>query len=218
MVASPLTLCVTFYEVVLFPGIVALLVVLVSRHCRLFLNQSRALGRYQTLLLLLAPKELLELDGCIWRGRRERRIKKTTSGSGWSIHATVGELRLIQFQEDDPDNFDSWEKLVKCAESLEGGLNRNSSSQAITAFRSAYDRFLAKFPLLFGYWRKYAELEFSIAGTEAAELVRLDNCANHGEYSNKIRFMSEGSPASQIQSTCGRIIASSRPRHVTTQL
>ena len=37
--------------------------------------------------------------------------------------------------------------------------------------RSAFDRFLAKFPLLFGYWKKYADLEFSIAGTEAAELV-----------------------------------------------
>lgn len=39
--------------------------------------------------------------------------------------------------------------------------------------RSVYDRFLAKFPLLFGYWKKYADLEFSIAGTEAAEMVSL---------------------------------------------
>lgn len=34
-----------------------------------------------------------------------------------------------------------------------------------------YDRFLAKFPLLFGYWKKYADLEFSITGTEAADMV-----------------------------------------------
>jgi hypothetical protein len=27
--------------------------------------------------------------------------------------------------------------------------------------------------LLFGYWKKYADLEFSIAGTEAAEMVRI---------------------------------------------
>lgn len=74
-------------------------------------------------------------------------------------------------QEDDSDNFEIWEKLVKCGESLEGGINRNSSSQAITSARSIYDRFLAKFPLFFGYWKKYADLEFSIAGTEAAELV-----------------------------------------------
>ncbi|KAG9236486.1 hypothetical protein BJ875DRAFT_372020 [Amylocarpus encephaloides] len=69
------------------------------------------------------------------------------------------------------DNFENWEKLVRAAETLEGGLNRNSSPQAIATTRDAYDRFLAKFPLLFGYWKKYADLEFSIAGTEAAEMV-----------------------------------------------
>ncbi|POS85859.1 hypothetical protein EPUL_003822 [Erysiphe pulchra] len=72
---------------------------------------------------------------------------------------------------DDVDNFDNWEKLVCAVETLEGGLNRNSSPQAIATTRDAYDRFLAKFPLLFGYWKKYADLEFSIAGTEAAEMV-----------------------------------------------
>ncbi|PHH74229.1 hypothetical protein CDD82_5040 [Ophiocordyceps australis] len=73
--------------------------------------------------------------------------------------------------ESDPDNFESWEALVKASESLEGGLGRNSSPQALATFRESYDRFLAKFPLLFGYWKKYAELEFNIAGTESAEMV-----------------------------------------------
>jgi pre-mRNA-processing factor 39 len=50
-------------------------------------------------------------------------------------------------------------------------LTRNSSPQAITATREIFDKFLAKFPLFFGYWKKYADLEFSIAGTEAAEMV-----------------------------------------------
>ncbi|KAJ5185097.1 RNA-processing protein HAT helix [Penicillium cf. griseofulvum] len=72
---------------------------------------------------------------------------------------------------DDPDNFETWEKLVRAAEGLEGGINRNSSPQAITTARAVYDRFLAKFPLLFGYWKKYADQEFSITGTEAAEMV-----------------------------------------------
>ncbi|KAI9852168.1 MAG: mRNA splicing protein prp28 [Thelocarpon superellum] len=72
---------------------------------------------------------------------------------------------------EDPDNFENWEKVVRAAEALEGGLNRNSSPQSIAATRDVYDRFLAKFPLLFGYWKKYADLEFSIAGTEAAEMV-----------------------------------------------
>lgn len=77
----------------------------------------------------------------------------------------------MYLQLDDPDNFETWEKLVRAAEALEGGINRNSNPQAITTWRAAYDRFLAKFPLLFGYWKKYADLEFSIAGTEAAEIV-----------------------------------------------
>lgn len=37
--------------------------------------------------------------------------------------------------------------------------------------RDAYDRFLLKFPLLFGYWKKYADLEFNISGPESAEMV-----------------------------------------------
>jgi pre-mRNA-processing factor 39 len=81
--------------------------------------------------------------------------------------------RLInKFQHANADDFEAWEKLVRAAENLEGGLTRNSSPQAITAFREIFDKFLAKFPLFFGYWKKYADLEFSIAGTEAAEMVR----------------------------------------------
>ncbi|KAF3142420.1 hypothetical protein TWF703_000809 [Orbilia oligospora] len=74
---------------------------------------------------------------------------------------------------EDSDDFENWEKLIRVCEGLEGGggLNRNSSPQAIAMTRSAFDRFLAKFPLLFGYWKKYADLEFSIAGTEASEMV-----------------------------------------------
>ncbi|KAK5064289.1 hypothetical protein LTR84_000122 [Exophiala bonariae] len=82
------------------------------------------------------------------------------------------ELRkLLAEVAEDPDSFETWEKLVRATESLEGGINRNSSSQAITTLRSVYDRFLGRFPLFFGYWKKYADLEFSIAGTEAAEMV-----------------------------------------------
>lgn len=50
-------------------------------------------------------------------------------------------------------------------------MNRNSSPQALATFRDAYDRFLIKFPLLFGYWKKYADMEFNIAGPESAEMV-----------------------------------------------
>ncbi|KAL9095621.1 MAG: hypothetical protein Q9165_002053 [Trypethelium subeluteriae] len=82
------------------------------------------------------------------------------------------ELRKLNAEVlENPDEFETWEKLVRAAETQEGGLNRNSSPQAISSTRSVYDRFLAKFPLFFGYWKKYADLEFSIAGTEAAEMV-----------------------------------------------
>ena len=74
-------------------------------------------------------------------------------------------------QEASPDTFENWENLVRACESLEGGLNRNSSPQALATFRNAYDRFLFKFPLLFGYWKKYADMEFNIAGPESADMV-----------------------------------------------
>ncbi|KAH7137161.1 hypothetical protein B0J13DRAFT_559059 [Dactylonectria estremocensis] len=80
--------------------------------------------------------------------------------------------------EADPDNFENWENLIKACETLEGGLNRNSSPQALATFRNAYDRFLLKFPLLFGYWKKYADMEFNIAGPESAEMVYERGCAS----------------------------------------
>jgi hypothetical protein len=124
---------------------------------------------------------------------------------------------LILPQLEDTDNFENWEKLVRAAETLEGGLNRNSSPQAIATTRDAYDRFLAKFPLLFGYWKKYADLEFSIAGTEAAEMVRLDR-AYVRSLLTTCRFLNEESLASQLLSTYGPIIAPSRSRQAMIQM
>ncbi|PSR92106.1 hypothetical protein BD289DRAFT_189765 [Coniella lustricola] len=89
------------------------------------------------------------------------------------------ELRKLNAEVDaDSDSFEAWEKLVRACESLEGGLNRNSSPQALATLRDAYDRFLLKFPLLFGYWKKYADLEFNISGPESAEMVYERGCAS----------------------------------------
>ncbi|KAK0703279.1 hypothetical protein B0T26DRAFT_756839 [Lasiosphaeria miniovina] len=77
-----------------------------------------------------------------------------------------------------PDNFEYWEKLVRACEQLDGGINRNSHPWAIEMVRSVYNRFLRKYPLLFGYWKKYAKLEFIIGGTECAELVYERGCAS----------------------------------------
>jgi pre-mRNA-processing factor 39 len=61
---------------------------------------------------------------------------------------------------------------VLAAEAQEGGVNRNSSPHVIEGYRAVYDKFLKRYPLFFGFWKKYADLEFAIAGTEAAEMVR----------------------------------------------
>ena len=83
-------------------------------------------------------------------------------------------LLIPPLQLKNEDNYEGWEKLVTATEAQEGGLTRNSSANAIESFRVVYDRFLNKFPLFFGYWRKYADLEFAIAGTEASVNVRID--------------------------------------------
>ncbi|ORY66443.1 pre-mRNA-processing factor 39 [Pseudomassariella vexata] len=89
------------------------------------------------------------------------------------------EIRKLTLEvEADTDNFESWEKLVRACETQEGGLNRNSSPQALATLREVYDRFLLKFPLLFGYWKKYADLEFNISGPESAEMIYERGCAS----------------------------------------
>ncbi|KEZ44631.1 hypothetical protein SAPIO_CDS3674 [Scedosporium apiospermum] len=81
------------------------------------------------------------------------------------------EVKRLRAEVDaDPDSFENWEKLIRACE-MDGTLNRNSSPQAIAAFRDAYDGFLLKFPLFFGYWKKYADQEFNIAGPESAEMI-----------------------------------------------
>ncbi|KAI9695753.1 MAG: hypothetical protein M1820_008425 [Bogoriella megaspora] len=82
------------------------------------------------------------------------------------------ELRKLNTEVlDNPDEYSAWQKLVEAVQQQEGGVTRNSNPQAIAAYRQVFDRFLTKYPLFFGYWKKYAEREFNIAGTEAAEMV-----------------------------------------------
>ncbi|KAK9458074.1 hypothetical protein V1511DRAFT_25211 [Dipodascopsis uninucleata] len=71
----------------------------------------------------------------------------------------------------DPDNFENWENLVHATESLDGGIGRNSRPEVIEKFRAVFDSFLARFPLLFGYWKRYADIEFAIGGSDVCELI-----------------------------------------------
>ncbi|KAF1987756.1 hypothetical protein K402DRAFT_392559 [Aulographum hederae CBS 113979] len=84
-------------------------------------------------------------------------------------HADVRTLNAAVLAN--PDNYPAWEKLAIAAEDLEGGIGRNSSPQAIASVRAIYDALLAKYPLLYGFWTKYANHEWEIAGTEAGEMV-----------------------------------------------
>ena len=131
-------------------------------------------------------------------------------------HALSGTFSLTILQLEDPDSFENWEKLVRTAEALEGGLNRNSSPQSISATRDIYDRFLAKFPLLFGYWKKYADLEFSIAGTEAAELVGYSLWRITRRSADTARYTNAVSPASLTPLTYGPITAPLKSRPAMT--
>ncbi|KAI9332219.1 hypothetical protein BDR26DRAFT_824091 [Obelidium mucronatum] len=70
-----------------------------------------------------------------------------------------------------PDDFASWESLLRLAESAQGPVTAASEPQTIANLRSVFDAFLTKFPLCFGYWKKYADAEMRIEGKEKAEEV-----------------------------------------------
>jgi pre-mRNA-processing factor 39 len=86
-------------------------------------------------------------------------------------------------------------KLVEASQTQEGGLNRNSHPQAIAATRETFDYLLARFPLFFGFWKKYADLEFTIGGPEAAEMVSPICTMRSSTALTANRYMSEASLA-----------------------
>jgi pre-mRNA-processing factor 39 len=73
----------------------------------------------------------------------------------------------------DPEDFSSWETLVKLAEGVAGGLTRDSPDQDRANLKTVYDHFLSKFPLCFGYWKKYADWELAFYGAPQAKEVHL---------------------------------------------
>ncbi|CAG8568103.1 2769_t:CDS:10, partial [Diversispora eburnea] len=79
--------------------------------------------------------------------------------------------RYWDIVKSNPDDFTSWEYLIRVAETAEGGLTQQSPPENITNMRNVFDQFLAKFPLCFGYWKKYADFEFNIQGPAEAEKI-----------------------------------------------
>ncbi|KAI8842741.1 hypothetical protein BJ741DRAFT_591751 [Chytriomyces cf. hyalinus JEL632] len=79
------------------------------------------------------------------------------------------------------DDFSAWESLIRLAESGQsvadttqtpaGPVSADSPPVLASNLRSVYDHFLAKFPLCFGYWKKYADAEMRIGGVDKATEV-----------------------------------------------
>lgn len=76
--------------------------------------------------------------------------------------------QIYSYIEYNPDSFSTWEDLIEITEHLESGLCKASSDSALRLFRFSYDSFLDRFPLAYGYWIRYAKLEFQLGNTERA--------------------------------------------------
>jgi pre-mRNA-processing factor 39 len=79
--------------------------------------------------------------------------------------------RYNELVREAPDRYEHWEGLIRTTEALEGGVSRSTSPQSHDTLRSVYDRFLARFPLFFGYWKKYADITFAVSGSEDTERI-----------------------------------------------
>ncbi|KAG9286505.1 hypothetical protein G9A89_014671 [Geosiphon pyriformis] len=98
-------------------------------------------------------------------------VKSEENSEGSSVPQPSEWDRYWDIVKSNPDDFASWEYLIRLAETAEGGLTPQSPPENITNLRSVYDQFLSKFPLCFGYWKKYADLEFGLEGAIGAEKI-----------------------------------------------
>ncbi|KAF8985003.1 hypothetical protein BGZ46_006293 [Entomortierella lignicola] len=67
-----------------------------------------------------------------------------------------------------PSDFDAWEELMRLADRQDGGYGPDAPPANISNVRTIYDAFLNQFPLCFGYWKKYSDLEYLARGVEGA--------------------------------------------------
>lgn len=72
---------------------------------------------------------------------------------------------LTTKQDESPNEFVSWDALVTLTEQLLAKYP--TPSQAVKdVITSTFDELLARFPLFFGYWKKYTSLQYQINGLE----------------------------------------------------
>ncbi|GJJ76014.1 pre-mRNA-processing factor 39 [Entomortierella parvispora] len=67
-----------------------------------------------------------------------------------------------------PTDFDSWEELLRMIDGQDGGYGPEAPASNVVTMRTVYDAFLGQFPLCFGYWKKYSDLEFMSSGAQGA--------------------------------------------------
>ena len=130
------------------------------------------------------------------------------------VHATHRVL-TGHIQKTYPDDAKIWGDLVVCIETFDGGLSRNSSPEALQAWRDIYNALLSKFPLFYGYWSRWATFEFNISGPEAAEYVRQLLSLVH-LLADEHRCMKEASPQLATLLTFATHTASSKWRPAMT--
>ncbi|KAG0041791.1 hypothetical protein BGZ83_001311, partial [Gryganskiella cystojenkinii] len=67
-----------------------------------------------------------------------------------------------------PADFDAWEELVRLVDNQDGGFGVDAPQENAVNMRATYDKFLGQFPLCFGYWKKYSDLEFLATNVDGA--------------------------------------------------
>lgn len=79
-------------------------------------------------------------------------------------------LKAYETVQENEDDLSLWEALVAATERALPDTSRGQSVNLATkeVLRNVFDRFLSRFPLLFGYWIKYAGIEYTFSGNDGA--------------------------------------------------
>ena len=99
-----------------------------------------------------------------------RRLVMTTATKD-AVNTEAEWDRLSVIVRDTPEDFASWEQLLRVTEGTAGPYSTNTPPDKVIRMENVYDDFLNTFPLCFGYWKKYADAELAIHGIEGAVKV-----------------------------------------------
>eukprot|EP01027_Heterolobosea_sp_BB2_P009029 GEZU01013371.1.p1 GENE.GEZU01013371.1~~GEZU01013371.1.p1 ORF type:complete len:100 (+),score=2.25 GEZU01013371.1:45-344(+) len=94
-------------------------------------------------------------------------MENVNGDSAYAQHTdlTPEQQKLREKINDNPANFDAWTAYV-------ASIERENNYEKLAR---AYDEFLTEYPLLYVYWKKYAELENRQHGEQKAKEGRKRN-------------------------------------------